>query len=259
MCYCKPTDLARRGSRYRAHPGPYPFDQRDLARICPAFLARDPDHDAVTERQYRTGELVPAALPLLLGLAAWLRPQTVVEVGTYTGKTAYLLARELPQSEVITIDCPREAFDQTTRIYSTDEAYLQAEADIGAAFRGTEAGARIVQVLADTQSEPCAAELDAKLAGRPIDFALIDASHSYDCVKHDFERLILPRLNPLGLIVLDDYNLLMTHSGVSLYLLEKAYRERFLFYWYAPEGAETNLVMFSPELNSIHLREVNAG
>ena len=188
----------------------------------------------------------------MLGLVRWLQPELIVELGTFTGKTTLLLSCEVPSARVITIDCPADKLANGGGHYGTDDAYLQPRDAIGSVYRGTDGASRITQILAKTGSDECALALDAALDGAAIEFAFIDASHSYSSVKCDFEQLILPRLGEHGVVVFDDYGLLMTHSGVTLYLLQKAYEEGFLFYWFAPSPSPTNCVLFSPHLNRIH-------
>jgi hypothetical protein len=53
-----------------------------------------------------------------------------------------------------------------------------------------------------------------------VDFVLVDANHSYDCVKSDSEKAF-ELLRPGGVIVWDDYRWLDCHSecaGVTLFL-----------------------------------------
>jgi predicted O-methyltransferase YrrM len=233
--YLSPSQIKRRGERYSNHPGPYPIEEDDLKAIFPDIPSSAPPATTDEEFLYRSGELYFTDLEILLRLAKYLSPSIVLEIGTFTGKTTFHLAKCLPSSLIITIDLPKENIADNDQIYGTDNAYLQSINQIGAIFKNTKEEKQIVQILSDSNSVQCQMKLDEILQGRKIDFAFIDGSHSYSNVKNDFENVVLPRLSKNGIVVFDDYGLLMTHLGVTHYLLEKAYKDSFLFYWFAPD------------------------
>ena len=242
--FLHPTEIVRRGYRYCNHPGPFPIEEADLRRLFPGISAERGHYRIPPNFPFKTGELSPICLQLVLRLARYAQPETVLEIGTFSGKTAYALAHVLPTAAIITVDVAIDMMTGMEDHYGTDMAYLQTRERIGVVYRGTDEERRIVQVMADSGSHECAKQIDAVLNGRRIDFALIDGAHSYTAVKADFEELVLPRLADGGIVVFDDYDLLMTHLGVTHYLLQKAYEDSYLFYWVTHPSEKSTLVFF---------------
>ena len=86
--------------------------------------------------------------------------------------------------------------------------------------------------------------LNIELGEQQLDLAFIDSSHDYESVKTNFERVVQSRMRKNGLVIFDDYDVLVTHPGVTHYLTRKAHDEGFVFYWFAPMGDRTSDVMF---------------
>ena len=121
-------------------------------------------------------------------LIRYLRPQTVIEFGTYRGSTTNLMARAVGFSGVVhTFDLPRSG--------NVDPA----DDPIGAEINGTEPGARIVQHREDTTTFDFS-EFEGK-----ADLVLIDASHVEADVLRD-SHTALRLLSERGVIVWDDYH-----------------------------------------------------
>ena len=118
--------------------------------------------------------------------------------------------------------------------YGTDHAYFLTRNSIGNNYKGTKEEEKITQIFADSTSTECQQYLNKLLKGNKIDFAFIDGAHDYESVKHDFEKLILPKLAEDGVVIFDDYSNLSTQPGVASFLTEKARKDNFLFYWFAP-------------------------
>jgi hypothetical protein len=245
--YLAPTQIRRRGERYSNHPGPYPIEEDELRIIFPNISPSCLTNESNEKFPYRSGELYSTDLDLLLRLVKYLEPSIVLEIGTFTGKTTFQLAKNLPSSLIITIDLPQEKIVGGNQLYGTDNAYLQPTNLIGTVFNGTPEEKQIVQIFSDSSTTQCQTTLDEILQGRKIDFAFIDGSHSYPNVKNDFENIVLPRLSSDGIAFFDDYGLLMTHLGVTHYLLEKAYAESFLFYWFAPSEPTHSVIYLNCE------------
>jgi predicted O-methyltransferase YrrM len=151
--------------------------------------------------------------PLVLcALAALLDPATIFEFGTYHGDTSWLLAHNLPNARVFTLDLggPDAAYSAQLELTDIDEYFPQW--DRGTRFHGTREGERITQLTGDS------ATFDFAPYFGTVDLAYVDASHSYSYVRSDTEAA-LAMLSPSGTIIWDDY----THySGIYAYLNELA-------------------------------------
>lgn len=244
--YLKPTEI---NERYNHYPGPFAIDEKDLEKIFPGISECKPVIDKVPHQK---GDLDDCNLDLITKLVNHLQPKTIVELGTFRGRTTYNIAINCPKAKIITVDIS----DIDTEVYSgIDMKYHQAENLVGRIFKSTVVEPQITQIISDSLTPECQVMLDTKLKGQKIDVAFIDAGHDYDSVRHNFEELILPRLAPNGVVLFDDYNRPLSIMGVSHYLLEKAYNDGYVFYWYAPRESEnTNEVIF---LNKLETRCYN--
>lgn len=126
---------------------------------------------------------------VLGAMVAAARPRTILEIGTFRGKTTQALFWNAPDdATVYTVDLPDSGGDTahiTDTVLTRNKArpYLPNDP-------------RIVQILCDSK------QLDlSKLP--PIDFAFIDGSHSYEYARAD-TQLILKHLSPTGVIVWHD-------------------------------------------------------
>ena len=240
--FLKPTDIQLIGKRYNNYPGPFAIDDVDLNKIFPEINRVKTNLYTEGYYAYQKGDLSKANLNFITKLVTYLQPKTIVEIGTFRGRTTYHMANEAKKAKVITVDIA----DLKTNVYSgTDLRYHQNKKDVGRAYKKSSVEDRIHQIISDSLSLECQDELDKLLGGEQIDFALIDAGHDYDSVRHNFEELILPRLAKDGVAVFDDYDRPLSIVGVSHYLLEKAYMDGYVFYWYAPMNQEwTNEVIF---------------
>jgi len=93
---------------------------------------------------------------------------------------------------------------------------LEPSEKIGSAFRDTTYSAKIRQLYGNSLT------FDYAPYERSVDLVLVDANHSYDCVRADTENAFA-LLRPGGVIVWDDYRWLECHSecsGVTLFLNE---------------------------------------
>lgn len=149
---------------------------------------------------YRPRDMV-VPLPELLTLAAicrHTRPQFVFEIGTYTGSSTLVMAINIPDN---------------TEIFTLD---LEPSETVGSAYRDTKYTARIHQLYGNSITFDYSDYLGK------MDFVLVDADHSYECVKADSEKAFA-LLKPGGVIVWDDYRWLDCHAecvGVTRFLNE---------------------------------------
>ena len=149
---------------------------------------------------YRPPDMV-VPLPELLTLAAicrYTQPQSVFEIGTYTGSSTLVMAINVPDStEIVTLD-------------------LEPSETVGIAYRDTKYASKIRQLYGNSLTFNYSDYLGK------IDFVLVDANHSYEYVKSDTEKAFA-LLRPGGVIVWDDYRWLDCHAecvGVTLCLNE---------------------------------------
>lgn len=147
-------------------------------------------------------------------LAKMIGAKRIFEFGTYVGETAMEIARNCPESSIVTIDLPLELAADFSRARSNSpveitDPYLFSK-ERGQAITGEHA-ARITQIREDS------AQFDATPYGGQFDLIYIDASHSYSAVKADSEKAFV-MLKKGGIIVWDDYS----YPGVWKYLNQLA-------------------------------------
>jgi len=238
MKFLKPCDIKEMGKRYFRYPGPFAIDEPDLEYFFPGIS------NIKTNEYHRflKGQLEIYNLKFINKLVKYLQPKTIVEIGTFKGRTTYNMAKNTKESKIITIDIA----DGETDTYSgVDLVYHMKKEKVGLYYKNTKVEERITQLFTDSLSPRCQMELDLALGGKKIDFAFIDAGHDYESVRHNFEELVLPRLAYGGIVVFEDYIRPLSIIGVSHYLLQKAHDDGYIFYWYAPrEGNHTNDVIF---------------
>lgn len=110
-------------------------------------------------------------------------PKVVVEVGTFLGHTTKLIAQNLPEVTVHTMDLPPDFSTKkdTVTNLNKDDFHLIEKRKTGREFLGTEYEKRIVQHLGDTGTYDFNIIKDAT-------FFFIDGSHTYDYCKNDSEK-----------------------------------------------------------------------
>ena len=265
--YLDPRNIAGLGKRYVHHPGPYAISEAELGMIFPGM----PDYTSIQHAgigqetveaggtpvnqwtpinnslkhntNHINGDADPWNLILLNRIVAHLKPKTIVEVGTFRGKTAYNLALNAPaDARVITIDQPKEGLTGHETYYGTDVMYRQLQEKIGAFLREEGRNPDVVKkirtVFTDSVSLDAHRGLDEILQGEPIDFAFIDAGHDRLSVERNYRELIMPRMRRGGVVMLDNYGLAntFTHVGVSAFV-QKIAEDGNVFYFYAPNDA----------------------
>lgn len=150
-------------------------------------------------------------LAFLSGLAKRLGAETIFEIGTFTGVTAWTLANNT-RAVVHTLDLPGD-----------DRARLPIE-DRDRLFRAP--GERLFEVLGGNvhQHWGDSATFDFSPFYGRCDLVYVDGAHSYDYVRSDTEQALKMR-TPGGAIVWDDYS--RRWPGVTRFLNEfdrKIYR-----------------------------------
>jgi predicted O-methyltransferase YrrM len=143
-------------------------------------------------------------------IAKCMAAAKVLEVGTYDGNTALVLAANLPaEGVVVTVDLPPN-FDihkQDSLTYSDGRLNLTPRDQLGRQFQGHPLSARIRQVYGDS------AALNWSALGGPFDLVFIDGCHSEAYVQSDSQNAI-NHLAPRGVIVWHDYGMITAVSNV---------------------------------------------
>ncbi len=186
--------------------------------------ALDLDHDAVAAlmRLWRSihwssgdGMMPPQQLLAVYRMAVtWPVDGDIVELGAWTGLTTCYLAtaaRVRGAGRVFAVD----TFEGTREGGAEYASIIGYRGTTYPAFRDrmTRAGLNdmVSAIIGDTASSA------SLYSGLPIRFLLIDADHSYEGVKRDFEAWS-PLVAPGGLIVFHDY--LMPEAGVARFVDE---------------------------------------
>ncbi len=194
---------------YWPNPGPPTMSFWDIVRAFPAN-----DDLIINAGSWQDGCTAPLERFILAQLVRHFKPRTIVEVGTYRGVTTRLLLDNIPSgSRIYTIDLPLE----------TDAGGLQAVSDerlithrvVGADYLQHPNRAAVTQILGDT-FDP----LTWKQVPDNVEFAFIDASHSYEAVRNDTEKL-WPKLSKGAVILWHDYTETVSpERGVGRYIRE---------------------------------------
>jgi predicted O-methyltransferase YrrM len=163
---------------------------------------------------WQDGCTAPLERFIIAQLVRFFKPQRIAEVGTYRGTTTRLLLDNITSTaRIYTIDLPLD----------TDAASLQAASDerliihrkVGNDYLSHPNHAAVTQILGDTFNP---GTWDQVPDG--IDFAFIDASHSYEAVRNDTEKL-WPKLSKNAVILWHDYTeTLSPERGVGKYIRE---------------------------------------
>lgn len=135
----------------------------------------------------------PPEIAAFLERAAALRPKVVVEIGTASGGTLFLLTRvAAPDALLVSLDLPGGAFGG---------GYQAWRKPLYRSF--ARPGQRIVLLRGDSHAPALAARLRETLDGRPVDLLFIDGDHRYAGVKADFETYS-PLVRAGGLVAFHD-------------------------------------------------------
>jgi predicted O-methyltransferase YrrM len=122
-----------------------------------------------------------------------LKPRRILEIGTANGGTIFLLARAaLPDATLATVDLPAKG---------QPHGYPSWKEPIFRAFAGS--NQKLSLVRGDSHDLGTVERVKAALDYKLVDFLFIDADHSYDGVKNDFE-LYLSLVRPGGLVAFHD-------------------------------------------------------
>jgi hypothetical protein len=134
---------------------------------------------------YEDGMLPSDQALVLSSLLVAEGPKVVLEIGTFMGHTAKLMAMNLPESMIHTVDLPLDYSPNSDPVanLTKDDFHLIAARRVGREFLGTEYQPRIRQHFGDT------AVWDFRQA-EGATFFFIDGAHSYDYCKSDSEKCL---------------------------------------------------------------------
>ena len=145
--------------------------------------------------------MTPSEILAIGAMVRMLKPERILEIGTFEGNTTVNLAANAPGSgHVFTLDLPPD----WDRRYALDVADIHANAATGSQtgrqFIGSPLADGITQLWGDS------ADFDWDEHG-PFEFILIDGCHTYKYAVSD-TRNALRVLRPGGVIVWHDYGML---------------------------------------------------
>lgn len=199
-------------------PAPQAMDYWDIVRAFPVK-----ENLVIDAGSWEDGCTAPLERFLTAQLLRHFRPGIIVEVGTYRGTTTRLLLDNMrTDARLFTIDLPLGVEASTITAASDDR--LIEHRQVGVEFRGHPLEKNVTQVFGNT-FEPGTWEQ----VPMGVDFAFIDASHSYEAVRNDTERL-WPKLSDNAVVLWHDFT--ETDSperGVGRYLRERMPREQDIF------------------------------
>ena len=156
--------------------------------------------------KYVSGNISMTELFYIVMTVALFRPQWIMEFGTFNGRTTLNMAINSPNSDIVTVDLPRNKKNRTKfpledkgNLNSLDETgYVGNKSKL---WQGQDPSIvkRITQVWEDT------AKLKFGFYKDKFDFLFIDASHTYENCKNDSyngHKIIKKK----GIIYWHDYN-----------------------------------------------------
>ena len=121
------------------------------------------------------------------------RPRVVLEIGTCHGGTLYLWCQAAqPDALLVSVDLPGGLFGG---------GYRECRGAFYRAFGHQRQQLHLVR--ADSHAPETRERVREILGGQPVDFLFIDADHTYQGVKQDFDQYS-PLVAPGGLIALHD-------------------------------------------------------
>ena len=177
------------------------FGYRGVSRGQLPLVAIDEITSALTpvvipKARARDGNVSELELLVLARLMAERRPLTVLEIGTFDGRTTAALAANAPAAaRVLTIDLPANGV--TAPKIENRDAGLIAISRPGTSSLDGAYTSRIEQLYGDSATHDFG---DLK-----VDFAFIDGSHSYEYVLSDSRRVRAMLRDGRGVIVWHDY------------------------------------------------------
>lgn len=198
----------RASRRKRRLRSPFPIPTVPLTEIDPVFAENHLGPTLATEVAFvgRGPIKVPGGTS---DAEAWIlavlakRARSIFELGTCTGKTAYLLARNAPaDASVVTLTLAPDQRDRYTNEATDDRRsvkYALRESRFESfLYTGTAVESKITQLFGDSK------EFDETPYARCFDLVFVDGSHAYSYVVSDSAKA-LAMVKPGGLVLWHDY------------------------------------------------------
>lgn len=142
------------------------------------------------------GSMTITEISSLCYLIAARRPRKILEIGSFKGLTTLDMALNAPAAEVHTLDLPQATDPTSTRFKTNDTSIIGRRGFLYYADRPE--AARVHQHFGDT------ATFDYSEIGGGVDFALVDAAHSYEYVRNDTVKA-LPLMSDDSVMLWHDY------------------------------------------------------
>lgn len=153
-----------------------------LTDWAPTETPVDLTHCATEDWQVSTYELAA-----VVSLAVHYRPERVMEIGTFDGRTTLNLHRNHPGAEYVTVDLP------------PDEQQLPDGKQAGSLIRDLVASGDVEQLYGDST------RMDFRPYFGRMNFVFIDAGHDYRCAKADTQTALRLVEGNEGLVLWHDY------------------------------------------------------
>jgi hypothetical protein len=145
----------------------------------------------------------------LVAIARAVSARRIFEIGTYNGLTAMILAANLPEARIETLDLPP---GRSPGLPVLDADLLNAIPFERRVYEGTPYASRIVQHFGDS------AVFDFRALGESFDLVYIDGAHSWAYVDND-TKAALSIVRDNGVVVWDDYWRLIPDVAAYLHTL----------------------------------------
>ena len=163
---------------------------------------------------WKDGCTAPLERFVLAQLLRFFKPVKIAEIGTYQGTTTRLLLDNISAgARIFTIDLPPET--KASDLQAMSDERLIVHRKVGADYLDHPKREAVTQILGDTFNAQTWEQVP-----EGIDFAFIDASHSYEAVRNDTEKL-WPKLAENAVVLWHDYTESVTpERGVGKYIRE---------------------------------------
>ena len=130
----------------------------------------------------RNGNLTTHEILVISTLIQHHQPKVLLELGTFDGNTTLQMALNAPSDAFIhTLDFPSEFLRSKEPISKADLVYILDQQKNHRKYQGTPVESKITQHFGDSTNF----DFTKFAENGPVDFAFIDAGHTYECVKSD--------------------------------------------------------------------------